>query len=58
MCSSDLALIPHLDSKAPAHLNHVRPLVTRVGLLDRLRATREYMLEETPVWSTTQEVFA
>ena len=37
---------------------HLHPLVTRVGLLDRLRTTREYVLEETPVWSTTQEVLA
>ena len=52
------AFTPHLNSKTPAHLDHMRPLVTRIGLLDRLRMTREYVLEETPVWSTTQEVLA
>ena len=52
------ALVPHLDSKAPAHLYHVRPLVTLVGLLNRLGATCEYVLEETPVRSATQETLA
>ena len=45
--SWESAFVPHLNSKTSAHLYHVRPLVTRVGLLDRLRATREYVLEET-----------
>ena len=36
----------------------MRPFVTRVGLLDRLRTTRENVLEEALVWSTTQEILA
>ena len=48
-----LPLIP----KTPTHLDHVCPLITRVGLLDRLGAGCEYVLEETPVRSTTQEIF-
>ena len=43
---------------APAHLDHVCPFITRIGLLDRLGATGEYVFEETPVRSTTQEVLA
>ena len=42
----------------PTHLDHLRPFITRIGLLDRLRATRENVLEEAPVWSTAQEILA
>ena len=33
-------------------------LITRIGFLYRLGAAGEYVFEETPVWSTTQEVLA
>ena len=51
-------LTPHLNPKTPTHLDHLRLFITRIGLLDRLRATRENVLEEAPVWSTTQEILA
>ena len=50
-------LAPHLDPRTPAHLDHLCPLVTRIGLFDRLGAAGEDVFEETPVRSTTQEIF-
>ena len=49
------ALPPRLDRQAPAQLDHLRPLVTRLSLLDRLRTTGKDVFEESPMGSTTQE---
>ncbi len=46
---------PRLDRQAPAQLDHLRPLVTRLGLLDRLRTAGKDVLEESPMGATTQE---
>ena len=48
---------PRLDRQTPTQLDHLRPFVTRLGLLDRLRAASEDVLEESPMGATTQEVF-
>ena len=50
-------LFPQLDPKAPAHLNHMCPLVIRIGFLHRLGATGEDVLKEAPVRPATQEAF-
>ena len=51
-------LTPHLDPKTPTHLDYFGPLVIRTRFFHRLRTTSEYVLEETLVRPTTQEVFA
>ena len=51
-------LAPHLDPQATRHLDHPRPLVTRLGLFNRLGTASEDVFEKPPVRSTAQEVFA
>ena len=51
-------LIPHLNPKTPAHLNHLQLIVTRLGFLNRLRMTSENVLEQTQVRLAPQEVLA
>ena len=48
-------LSPRLDRQDPAQLDHLRPFITRLGLLDRLRMAGKDVLEETPMGAATQE---
>ena len=44
-----------MDRQAPAQLDHLRPFVTRLGLLDRLGMASEDVLKESPMGAATQE---
>src|SRR3954469_12562052 len=46
---------PRLDRQASGQLDHLRPLVTRLGLFDRLGTAGEDMLKESPMGTTAQE---
>ena len=52
------AFVPQLNPKTRTHLNDLGPLIIRTRLFHCLRAAGEYVLEETPVRSTTQEGLA
>ena len=47
---------PHLDSKTPAHLDHLCSLVTRIGLFHHLGATGEDVFEKAPMRPATQKI--